>query len=210
FDVAADRASGVVVAWVQGGPGDRRIVAGYLDRPPGSFAGYTSQRCCRGPQPQLTWQAAFNLWGPVRYVVSIDGKVVGETTDTTLRAPAPIAGPTHKWQVLAVDARGQMKRTRTRRLRIDDVAPRLSVRYERKRRVVTLSVRVRDPDPRGHRASGVRGIVVSWGDRTKGARGTFAVRARHRYRGSGTYPLEIVGRDKAGNERVARRTVRIG
>ncbi|MEA2224576.1 MAG: hypothetical protein QOH83_2952 [Solirubrobacteraceae bacterium] len=210
FDVAADRASGVVVAWVQGGPQDRKIVAGYLDRVPGAFAGYTSQRCCQSGLPRLSWQPSFNLWGAVRYVVILDGKPVAETADTRFQLTTPIAGPTHTWQVLAVDARGQTKRTRTRRLRIDDVAPRLSVGYKRTRRVVTLSVRARDPDPRGHRAAGVRGIVVSWGDRTKGARGTLALRVRHRYRHKGTYPLEIVATDRAGNERRVRRTVRTG
>jgi hypothetical protein len=210
FDVAADRASGVVVAWVQGGPQDRKIVAGYLDRVPGAFAGYTSQRCCQGALPRLSWQPAFNLWGAVRYVVTVDGKPVAETADTRFQLTTPIAGPTHKWQVVAIDGRGQTKRSRTRRLRIDDVAPRLSVGYKRKRRVVTLSVRARDPDPHGHRAAGIRGIVVSWGDRTKGARGTFALRVRHRYRHTGTYPLEIVATDHAGNERRVRRTVRIG
>ena len=73
FAVAADRASGAIVAWVQGGPEERRIVAGYLDRPPGFFAGYTSQRCCQGPLPRLSWQPSSNLWGPLRYIVSIDG-----------------------------------------------------------------------------------------------------------------------------------------
>ena len=32
-----DRAGGVVVAWVQGAPADRRIVAGYFDRPPATL-----------------------------------------------------------------------------------------------------------------------------------------------------------------------------
>jgi hypothetical protein len=210
FDVAADRASGVVVAWVQGGAQDRRIVAGYLDRPPGAFAGYTSQRCCRSAQPRLSWQPSFNLWGAVRYVVTIDRKPVAETTETALTPPAPITGPTHTWQVLAVDVRGQVKRTRTRRLRIDDLAPRISLGYKRARRVVRVSVRARDPDPRGHRASGMRSIVVSWGDRTRGAVGTFSVRARHRYPRPGTYALEIVARDGAGNARSERRSVRIG
>ena len=210
FDVATDRASGVVAAWVQGAPDQRRIVAGYLDRPPGFFSGYTSQRCCQSALPQLTWQPAFNLWGAVRYVVTIDGKIVGETADTGLRTTTRITGPTHTWQVLAVDIRGQVKRSRTRRLRIDDVDPRLSVRYARERRVVRLSVRARDPDPRGHRSTGVRSIVVSWGDRTKGARGRSALRARHRYGGTGTFPLEITATDRAGNRSVVRRSVRIG
>ena len=210
FDVAADRASGVVVAWVQGGPADRKIVAGYRDRPPGNFFGYTSQRCCQPKLPRLSWQPAFNLWGPVRYVVTIDGNIVGQTTDTVLRLTTPIAGATHRWQVFATDMRGQVRRSRTRRLRIDDLAPRLSVGYERSGRLVTLGIRGRDPNPRGHHASGMRSVVVSWGDRTKGARGTSRVRARHRYRGSGTFPLQITATDKAGNTHVVRRTVRIG
>jgi hypothetical protein len=211
FDVAADRASGVVVAWVQGGPEDRRIVAGYLDRRPGNFAGYTGQRCCQGALPRLSWQQSFNLWGAVRYVVMIDGKPVGETAETSFTPTTPITGPTHEWQVLAVDMRGQVKRMRTRRLRIDDLPPRVSVGYKRARRVVRLSVRARDPDPRGHRASGLRSIVISWGDRSKRMRAvTNGLRTRHRYRGRGSYRLTITGRDRAGNERVVARTVRIG
>ena len=211
FDVASDRASGVVVAWVQGGPEDRKIVAGYLDRPPGNFAGYTSQRCCQNPLPRLSWQPSFSLWGDVRYVVTVDGKPVGETTNTSFTLAKPITGPTHKWQVHAVDVRGQVKRTRTRGLRIDDVVPVVSVGYKRARRVVTISVRARDPDPRGHHRSGLRSVVVSWGDRSKRVRGTTTrLRTRHRYRGRGTFPLTITGRDRAGNERVVRRTVRIG
>ena len=85
FDVAADRASGAVVALVQGGAEDRRIVAGFLDRPPGVFAGYTSQSCCQPALARLSWQPSFNLWGPVRYVVAVDGKPVGETSETSMR-----------------------------------------------------------------------------------------------------------------------------
>ena len=211
FDAASDRASGVVVAWVQGGAEDRKIVAGYLDRPPGNFAGYTSQRCCQSPLPRLSWQPSFSLWGAVRYIVTVDGKVVGETTSTTFTLPAPILGPNHTWQVLAVDVRGQVKRTRVRGLRIDDLLPLVSVGYKRSRRVVTLSVRARDPDQPGHHRSGLHSVVVSWGDRSKGTRATTTrLRTSHRYRGAGTFPLTITGRDRAGNERVVSKTVRIG
>lgn len=210
FDVAADRAGGVVVGWVQGGAEDRRIVAGYVDRPPGNFAGYTSQRCCQSARPRLSWQPSFSLWGALRYVVTVDGTVVGETTDTVFTPTTPISGPTRRWQVLAIDGRGQIKRSRTRRLRIDGLAPRVSVGYKRSRRVVTVSVRARDAAPRGDHASGMRSIVVSWGDRSKGARATTRLRARHRYRGRGAFRLKITGRDRVGNERVIRRNVRIG
>jgi hypothetical protein len=211
FDVAADRGSGVVVAWVQGGPADRRIVAGYLDRVPGNFFGYTSQRCCQPARPRLSWQPSFNLWGAVRYTVTIDGKTVGETTDTTFTPPTPTRGALHKWRVIATDIRGQTKRSRSRLLRIDDVAPLVSVGYKRTRRVVSLSIRARDPKTRGKRASGVRSISVSWGDGSKTRRATTRrLRTRHSYRPGRTYSLVITGRDRAGNERVSRRTVRIG
>ena len=210
FDVAADRASGAVAAWVQGGPDDRRIVAGYLDRPPGFFAGYTSQRCCQPALARLSWQPSFNLWGPVRYVVSVDGRPVGETTESFLQLAAPLRPGAHRWQVTAVDPRGQSKRARTRTVRIDARAPSLVVSYRRRGRLVRLSVRARDIGVRGRTATGLRSVVVSWGDRSKGARGTSSVRVSHRYRRGGSYPLQITATDRAGNQRTSRRTVRIG
>jgi hypothetical protein len=209
FDVAADRASGAVVAWIQGEAADRKLVAGYLDRPPGFFAGYTTQRCCAGALPRLTWQASLNIWGPVRYVVTVDGKPVGETADTALTLKLPLAAGRHRWQAIAIDARGQSKRARTRTLQVDALAPRLSVGYTRKKRVVTLSLRARDLSG-GHRAAGVRSIVVSWGDRSKGVGGKAAsLRTSHRYRGGGSYPLRITATDRAGNKRTSLKTLRI-
>jgi hypothetical protein len=84
------------------------------------------------------------------------------------------------------------------------------VSYRRSGRVVRLSVRARDIGVRGRTATGLRSIVVSWGDRTKGAAGTSSVRASHRYRRGGSYPLQITAKDRAGNERTSLRTVRIG
>ena len=209
FDVAADRASGAVVAWIQGATEDRRLVAGYLDRPPGYFAGYTSQRCCQGPLPRLSWRASLNIWGPVRYVVTVDGKPAGETAVPQLTLSVPLAAGRHRWQVVAFDARGQGKRSRTRTLQVDTRAPRLSVGYKRKQRVVTLSLRARDLGG-GQRAAGVRSIVVSWGDRSRGAAATSGtLRTSHRYRRGGSYPLRITATDRAGNRRTSRKTLRI-
>jgi hypothetical protein len=210
FDAAADRASGGVVAWVQGGAGDRRIVAAYIDRPPDRFRGYTSASCCQPALANLTWQPSFNLWGKHRYQVRVDGQLVGETEDTKLQLTAPLRGAIHHWQVTAVDGRGQTRRSRTRLLRIDDLAPRLSVGYKRSKRVVRISARGRDLGGSGHRSSGIRDIVVTWGDATRRTRGTARLRVSHRYPGAGEYPLEITARDRAGNVDVYKRTVRIG
>ncbi|HEV7804930.1 MAG TPA: hypothetical protein VGO80_03870, partial [Solirubrobacteraceae bacterium] len=51
FDVAADRGGSAIAGWVQGIGAQRTIVAGFSDRPPGVFLGYTTTRCCRGPLP---------------------------------------------------------------------------------------------------------------------------------------------------------------
>ena len=210
FDAAVDRAGGLVVAWMQGGPADRRLVGGYFDRPPASFLGHTSTRCCRGPLPVLSWQAAFNLWGSTRYEVLVDGKVIGQTTDTKIALPAPLTDATHRWQVRATDIRGQLTRSKTRNVRVDARGPLLSVGYKRKGRVVTISAKARDDGRAPSRTSGMQEVVISWGDRSTGTRAVSRSRARHRYPRGGTYPLTITARDKAGNERVVKRTVRIG
>ena len=209
FDAASDRANGVVVAWVQGDANSRSIVAGYFDRPPLAFAGTSGQRCCKTATPLLSWQDAFDLWGPLTYTVLVDGKAVGQAGERRLQLTQPLDGPTHRWQVVATDVRGQTRSSRTRLLRIDDLRPRQSVSVRRRGRTVTVSVRSNDPDRRGHRRSGLSGIVVSWGDRTTGARGRSRVRASHRYRRTGTFPLEIATRDKAGNEVRTTRRIRI-
>jgi hypothetical protein len=210
FDAAVDRASGGIVAWVQGGAADRRIVAGLLDRPPGSFPGYTSARCCQAALARLTWQPSFNLWGATRYQVRVDGQLVGETEDTKLQLTTPLRGAVHHWQVTAVDLRAQTRRTRMRLLRVDDLAPRLSVGYKRSGRVVRISAHGRDLGGTGHRSSGIRDVVVSWGDGTPEAGGAARVGVSHRYARAGTFALEITARDRAGNATVSKRTVRIG
>jgi hypothetical protein len=207
FKAATDRASGGLIAWVQQGAEGRRIVAGYLDREPGTFTGFTAARCCQPALARLSWSASFGLWGPTRYDVRVDGQLVGQTTDTKIVLAAPLVGPLHHWQVTAVDVRGQTRRSKTRLLRVDSISPRVSVGYKRNKRVVVLSVRGSDVGGAGTRASGIASVVVSWGDATKGASGAARVKARHRYRRPGTYPLEITARDKAGNVTTDRRSV---
>jgi hypothetical protein len=207
FKVAVDRGSGGVVAWVQAAPDGRRIVAGFLDREPGFFAGFTSQRCCQPALARLSWSDSFGLWGAQKYEVRVDGILVGQTSETSFQLPTPLAGPTHHWQVTAVDIRGQKRRSKTRLLRVDSIAPRVSVAYKRTKRVVTVSVRGSDVGGSGTRASGLRSVSVSWGDGSKGIGAAARVKAQHRYRRAGTFSLEISARDKAGNVTVNKRTV---
>jgi hypothetical protein len=210
LDAASDRAGGVLVAWVQGGAEDRRIVVGSYDRPPGAFLGYTGQACCRTVTPALKWQQAFNLWGAVTYEVSVDGVVVAQTTADTLQLVKPLTNGTHKWQVKATDIRGQVTRSKTRLLRIDARKPLLSVGYKRKKRVVTISARPRDDARLASAASGIASVRISWGDNTPATAAKSTIRVTHRYRRKGTYKLTVTARDKVGNETAVKRTIRIG
>lgn len=210
FDASVDRAGGAVIAWIQGAADDRKLVAGYVDREPGTFAGFTSARCCQPALARLSWQPSFGLWGPHRYQVRIDGQLVGETTDTTLQLTVPLLGAIHHWQVTAIDIRGQTRRSRTRLLRVDSASPRVSVGYKRSKRVVTIRARARDLRGPGFRSSGIRSVTIDWGDGTAGAGGTTTVRARHHYGRSGSFVLTVTARDRAGNATTNRRTVVIG
>lgn len=210
LDAASDRAGGVVVAWVQGADADRRIVAGYYDRPPGAFLGYTGQGCCRTPTPLLKWQPAFDLWGPVSYQVAIDGVLQGQTTGDALQVVKPLANGTHRWQVAATDIRGQTTRSRTRLLRVDARPPLLSVGVKRRKRVVTVTARAHDDARVIRAASGLDRVLLSFGDRSPRLRVGNGVHTTHRYRHKGSYTLTVTARDKVGNETTYTKTVRIG
>jgi hypothetical protein len=210
FKVAIDRASGGIVAWVQAGADGRRIVAGVLDREPGTFALNSSAKCCQPALAHLSWSPSFGLWGAQKYQVRVDGQLVGETADTQIVLATPLTGPTHHWQVTAVDIRGQTRRSRTRLLRVDSLAPKVSVGYKRKKRVVNLSVRGRDVGGAGTRSSGIRSVQIEWGDGSQGVLGGASFKSRHVYPHPGTYGLVVTARDRAGNATVSTRTVVIG
>jgi hypothetical protein len=203
---AADRNDGFIVAWIQGS----KLVAGYGDRVPGTFVGYTRRKCCVAARAKLTWQRAFELWGPLRYEVYVDGKLRGVSSTASLKLSKPLKGIKHKWQVIARDVRGQFSRTKTRTLVVDDLKPRQSLRYKRKGRNVNLVIRSKDVRRKRHKTSGIGGTVVAWGDGRKSSRGGTLARASHRYRRSGTFTIRITTRDKAGNETVRKRKVVIG
>lgn len=213
LEVATDRAGSGIIAWVQSNPtlpGARTIVAGTYDKPPRAFAGYTATKYRDLARPKLAWAEAIDLWGPMTYRVFLNGAQITEVVDRTNWTPVqPIPDGVHKWQVQAIDRRGQVTRSRTRYLRVDTTPPELSVRLSGKRQAgQALKVTVRAADVLNPKASGLRRVRIQWGDgtttTTKSFRGTYT----HRYR-RGSYTLRVSATDKAGAATVVTRSLRI-
>jgi hypothetical protein len=201
-----DRANDGVVVWTQGTAAARTLVAGYSDRPPLAF-NLSSGTGWRNPAAlPLKWAAAFELWGPVTYTVLLDGKPIGQTRATVFRPKAPLPEGRHTWRVIATDIRGQTTGTRSKTVRIDMTAPRLTVRVEREGGVSKIRWSARDVvPPRG--ASGFSRVRIDFGDGSA-ARTVRATRGSvsHAYKRSAK--LRVVAIDKVGNQTVVERDVR--
>jgi hypothetical protein len=177
-----------------------------FDRAPGTFrlnSGTSFRNVATTP---LRWSASFELWGPLTYTVEVDGRAVGSTTNTAL-AVAGLPDGVHRWRVVAADRRGQVTATPQRVLRHDGTAPRARVTVSgarRRGRPIRVSVRPSDASPAGRPASGVRRVLIAWGD----GRRTTSRKAVHRY-GRGRFTLRVSVRDRAGNVFVVRRAITV-
>jgi hypothetical protein len=201
LEAAADRAGDVAVAFLQGPPGGRQLAVASFDRAPGSFrltSGTSFRNVATNP---LRWSQSFELWGPLTYRVEIDGRVVGQTTNTALAVPN-LADGTHRWRVIATDRRGQVTATPRRVLRQDGTPPRARVTVGRSGRTVGVVVRPSDASPAGRPASGVGRVTIAWGDGSQ----TVSRRASHTYRRGGRFTIRVSVRDRAGNVTVVRRS----
>ncbi len=113
---AADRFGDVVVPYVQGPAGARRLAVGVWDRPPTNLKQLTTTRR-RRPGP-LTWAPVAEAWGPIVYSVIVDGKRLGTTRKTTFPIAGRVRDGRHTWRLVATDQRGQRGSTGRRTLRI--------------------------------------------------------------------------------------------
>ncbi len=199
MDMAVNRAGDASAVFVQQGADGRRLVAGSFDRVPGAFRTFTSSKFRPFVRPPLSWQAAFDLWGPIRYRVEIDGQPVGETTDTKLITANPVADGEHTWRVVATDRRGQSVAAPARPLRVDSLAPTLTFRLtgtKKRGRTLKLAATAADRSLAAPSGSGVKAVTVSWGDRTRVVSGR---RVSHRYARGGRYTVRVSATDAAGN-----------
>ncbi|MDA0182002.1 hypothetical protein OJ997_16985 [Solirubrobacter phytolaccae] len=199
--ISGDRVGDFAVAMVQGTPGAYTLTGAVFDRAPGAPFIEETTTYKRKTRPDLRWRAGIELWGAQRFRVYVDNVVIGETTSETLTPRVPLTTGKHTWQVEAVDVRGQTSRSRVRTLRIDALAPTLSVKVTGKRAAgQNLKVTVRATDTGG---AGLDHITVDYGD--KSAKSDKAT-TRHKYK-RGTFRLKVAAVDKAGN--VTRKEVRL-
>jgi hypothetical protein len=201
YGLAADRTGDIAVGAMVGEPGARRIAVGVYDVPPGTPVTTGDRGFQRNPRPLLRWRPGLDLWGQQTFRVLVDGQEHGRVTGTEYTVDPPLADGMHTWQIIAVDGRGQEKPGRVRKIGVDFLAPRVVVRVTGKRRAGhKLKVTARGYDGRG---SGVRSVVIDWGDRS---RPVVSRRATHSYR-AGTHRLKATATDRVGNK--ASTTVRL-
>jgi hypothetical protein len=114
---AADRLGDSIVAFAQGPPGARRVVASLYDRFPGRAAPRTP-RVVHTQTPLLRWLPSADLFGQPTYQVIMDSKDIGQTQATTMRVPNPLSEGKHTWRVDTIDQNGQQREGRSRGLRV--------------------------------------------------------------------------------------------
>ena len=204
LDAAASRAGDIAVVFIQGKDADRKLVAGIFDKAPNRNAGYTTQKPRR--LSKLRWAPSLNLFGAVRYRILLDGQPLAETGQQELvLQPGQVPDGEHRWQIVAIDRRNQETVSRSRLLRVDNTPPSLSIGLKRKKRVLTVTAK--GGDPAGAYPTGLARILVDFGDGKLLPMGRKAVK---RYAALGTYTVRVKAVDKAGNETVQQRSVKIG
>lgn len=210
-----DAGGEAAIAWIQGTGASTQIVAERLYQPPGSAAVASSLVYSRSAQPVLSWAASGARWGPITYSVTLDGAAIGQTGADTLAIPSPLPDGPHSWTVTAANPAGLSSGTKTARLFVDTVAPRLSARLSGPRLVgshLTLRLSYRDAPPAGRPgsdASGVASLTIRWGDGSVIHVRPGTHRIVHRYRRAARHVVTVTIVDRAGNKSTVVRKVKI-
>jgi hypothetical protein len=216
IDASADRLGDVAIAFIQGGAGDRRLVAAHWDRPLRAVTPSTRTQAWRSERrPRLTWGNASELWGPTTYRIEINGFPVATQASNVLEVPVDLPDGSHTWRIVTIDRRAQETTGLERRLNIDTTAPvagLLTTGTLRAGQSIRFVARDDPPppapgaEPLDIRTSGMARMTASFGDRTR-ATGTRGL--RHVYRKKGNYRVRIVVRDRAGNQAIVKLVVKV-
>ncbi len=205
---AGDVSGEAAIAWVQATGASTQIVVERLYQPPGNAVPPNALAYVRTAEPVLRWSASGARWGPITYTVSVDGASAGQTSGAAIQVTTPLRDGPHIWRVTASNPAGLSSVSRTARVFVDTVAPRLRAALAGARRArATLTVRLSYHDVAP--ASGVASLTVRWGDRSVMRLKPGTHRATHVYRRAGSYRITIVIADKAGNQTTIAQRVKI-
>ncbi len=186
-----------LVAFQQGLSATSQVAVAYVQVPPHQFLTLTPIGWVTPGNAVISWDAAANVIGSVRYSVLVDGQVKASgLTGLSYLLPARGLGDgVHDVQVLATDGAGQETMSPVAQISVDVTPPFVSLRRLRDDRVM---VRVRDlySGPNAHRT------VIDFGDGTRPARGRLKV--VHQYAHSGLDRITVHCADNAGNSAVHR------
>jgi hypothetical protein len=214
-----------IVAWTQGKDANAQVAAAVVDAPPDPFFVQTPESWKRQSKVTIHWAAAVNAIGGVTYSVSVDDEPVGKPTRKLFAKllSRRVGDGRHRIQVFAIDSAGQETGSHSAIVKIDRRPPRVKVRRQGRRLLVSVSdgarretaglkgsaVKIRFGDGDGRKKGG--GTVISRASRKRG-KGVKAVvkTMRHTYSSPGSYLLRISARDRAGNVTELERRVRVG
>ncbi len=199
--VTTDKNGDFAAAFLQGPADARRLVAAVYDDAPAAPIPRSTSRYQRTARPTLKWSPGSDLWGGQQYRVFIDDVEVGVAPRNEFVVPADLPDGPHTWRAVAFDRRGQATPSKGRLVRVDTGPPRIAVKVTGRRRAGKgLKIVISAFDGEG---SGVAGVSVDYGDRSRTSRSRRTV---HRYR-RGTFTLRVRATDKSGN--VGRKSVRL-
>ena len=213
ISAAGDVSGDAAVAWLQGTPGAIWVMAEQMYQPPGAISVNRSLRYENTSNPVLRWSAARELWGPMTYNVSVDGAQVAQTSAPAVRIPTTVADGPHSWQVAGTNPAGQPAQPGAGTLFVDTVPPAGAMRLygpPLAKTAVHVYVNYIDRPPAGEPvtdASGVRDVVVRWGDGTVVRIKLGTHRSFHAYRRPGHYVIALLVTDRAGNS--SRQVIRV-
>lgn len=202
IELTEDRMGNFVVGFLQGGPTNRRVMVAEYDRPPGLPNPTTSSNNQNRSKPRFKWSPGLELFGPQIFRVIVDGDEIGRTSESQFFSPVALDDGPHRWQVIAVDRRGQENASRVRIVRIDRTPPDAAIKLTGKKKAGALLRFSVTPDDFG--GSGIKYVQTDFGDRSPV---TLVPRGVHRWRRAGKYTVRLKVADKAGN--VARLTVKL-
>jgi hypothetical protein len=208
-----------IVAWIQGSGAKSQVAAAVVDAPPNAFLVQAPEGWQDKQKLRVSWNAAENAIGSLRYSIAVDDEPVGKRTKrlhAVIRSRRVGEGR-HRLQVFAIDDAGQETPGRTVPLLVDRRPPRVRLRRHGRR----VTVLVSDGPPRA--TSGVKGrsVKVSFGDGS-GAGATShisrssdkvkhkrPVAIHHAFPAPGAYRVRVTARDRAGNRASLVREVRV-